>query len=247
MNDNNYAIPFRDIPFLESDVVHIWSAYFPDNEEDIPYFESVLSEDERHKVNSFRFLKNQRHYVISRGILRCLLGKYLGQKPQDIEILYGLWGKPCLSEEQSLYFNLSHSRDYVLYAMSSSYEVGVDLEYIDPYLNLDTMASNILSSPQELEYWKTVNKEEKVKAFFKLWVCKEAFLKASGKGWLDRQHVLPLSVIAVLKRESKRNKLNQKMAPYFFESIPAYASALFIEGPSLRPFHYTWNSSMGKI
>lgn len=233
------------MPIPKSDEVHIWLAYFPDNYEKLDYFTSLLSEDEMEKAANFRFLKDQKQWAISRGILRSLLGMYLGLRPRNIEILYGLWGKPRLLDKLSLYFNVSHSKDYVIYALSSKYEVGIDLEYIDPSIDIDTMAPSILSSPQELNYWQTVKKGEKISAFFKLWVCKEAFLKTYGKGWLDRNYNIPNRAIEHLKGEKKRNLSNHKMNPYIFEAIPGYPAALFIKGSDdMITLHYTWNSKI---
>ncbi len=229
------------MPFLKSDEVHIWSARLPDNERNIPYFTSVLSKDENQKANSFRFPKDQKNFIVSRGILKCLLGRYLEYDPQEVEIVYGLCGKPYLIE-QTLFFNLSHSRDYVLYAVTLKNEVGIDLEYIDETLATEDMALNILAS-YELSYWKNVKPEERIDTFFKFWVCKEAYLKASGKGWLsDQQEVLLEGIDLFMNNVTdKSKKASEKMrAPYFFGFIPGYASAFFIDGPPLRPFHFDW-------
>lgn len=226
---------------LKSDEAHIWSACLPDNKKNISYFTSILSEDEHRRVNNYKFSKDSANFIISRGILRCLLGKYLRQDPQQIEIVYGLWGKPCLVGHP-LYFNLSHSRDYVLYALAKSYEVGIDIEYIDSSLDLEEMALNIFS-PQELAFWKSTKPEEKLNTFFKLWACKEAFLKTFGKGWLNDQHEITPTKLGLLKNGNMNSETNKKMTtPYCFESFPSYASALFVDGPFLEPNYYTVDS-----
>lgn len=240
--NSNFNLHFKRIPCLKSGEVHIWSAYLPDNEKDIHYFATILSEDELQKVNDFRFSKDQKYFMISRGILRSLLGRYLGQAPEKVEIIYGLWGKPCILAEQSLHFNLSHSKDYAIYAVTHCYEVGIDLEYINYDLDLEGVALSILSS-QELAYWNGIASEEKVSTFFKLWVCKEAFLKAGGKGWLSDQQTISLEGLEPLTKNSRLDPLNKEMVfPYYLEFIPNYASALYIEGTFLRPLFYTWNS-----
>lgn len=232
----------KDIPDLNSNEVHIWLASFLENDEYLDDFTSVLSEDEKQKVTNFKFLKDQKQWIISRGILRNLLGMYLGLKPRDIEILYGLWGKPQLLDKFSLYFNVSHSRDYVIYALSPRSEVGVDLEYVDLSLDTDVLLPNILSSPQELSYWQGVKEGEKISAFFNLWVCKEAFLKTYGKGWLNKDYDVPARVIDYLKREKRKKALKNKLNPYMFEPIPGYIAALFVKDSNkLIPLHYTWS------
>lgn len=237
----NSNAQLKDTPPLSCGNVHIWSACLSESEKDIPYFISILSEDERQKAEKFKFSRDRNFSIVSRGILRCLLGKYLEKSPKNIEIIYGLWGKPCLIG-QPLYFNLSHSRDCALYAITQNYEVGVDLEYIDSSLDLEAIALSILS-PQELAFWESIKPEEKLNTFFKHWVCKEAFLKALGKGWLNDQQTTPLKESDRLKNDNKNSERTEKMTtPYCFETIPGYASALFIDGLSLKPIYYAWNS-----
>ncbi|MBL8676173.1 MAG: 4'-phosphopantetheinyl transferase superfamily protein [Alphaproteobacteria bacterium] len=90
------------------------------------------------------------------------------------------------------------------------------------------MALHSLLSAKELNYWRTVKPEEKADTFFKLWVCKEAFLKASEKGWFNDQQTIPLEGLEVLKKDNRNPNLKKRVTfPYFFESIPGYASALY--------------------
>lgn len=237
----SFKMESKDCFFLNSDEVHIWSGCLTENETNLPYFTSLLSQDEQERANCFRFSREQKRYIISRGILRSLLAGYLEELPQKIEILYGFWGKPCLPEEKALSFNLSHSGDYALYAFTHSYEVGIDVEYIDESLELEDMARNVFSAT-EFSHWKALNGKEKIHSFFKYWALKEALLKASGKGWLECQHALTLTKTTDLKQKLKSDLQEDAkiIYPYYFESIPGYASALFVEGPPLRPLHYIW-------
>lgn len=231
----------KDCFSLNPDEVHIWSACLSENEASLTYFTSFLSQDEQERASHFKFFRDQKRYIISRGILRSLLAGYLGEPLQKIEILYGLWGKPCLLEEKALSFNLSHSGNYALYAFTQRYEVGIDVEYIDESLELEDMAKGVFSTT-EFSYWKALNAQEKIHSFFKYWVSKEAYLKASGKGWLDSKHALTLTKTNDLKQELKSDLRGEAkiVYPYCFESIPNYASALFVEGPPLKSLHYIW-------
>ena len=225
---------------LSSDEVHIWLASLSETNDDFVYFASLLSKDEHERANSFRFSRDQRQYTMARGILRSLLARYLGGFPQTIEIVYGLWGKPCLAQGKSLHFNVSHSREYALYALTQNYEVGIDIEYIDTKLDIENIASSLFS-PVDLNDWNKLSPEDKTGAFFKLWVCKEAFLKASGKGWLENKREIPFTKGEVQIHQNTKSRLKNKITyPYYFECIPGYSSALFIEGPSLRSIHYVW-------
>ncbi|MBL8675999.1 MAG: 4'-phosphopantetheinyl transferase superfamily protein [Alphaproteobacteria bacterium] len=225
---------------LKPDEVHIWSASLLETRNDVTYFASLLSESERERANSFRFYRDQKQYTVARGILRSLLARYLGKAPQTIEIVYGLWGKPCLAQEKSLHFNISHARDYALYAFTRRYEVGIDLEYIDTALDMESISLNLFS-PLELNDWNALSFEHKIDIFFKYWVCKEAFLKTSGKGWLENKKEIPFIKTEIQEQQIDNPSKSPITYPYCFKCIPGYSSALFVEGPSLRPVHCVWN------
>lgn len=223
----------QEVAELKENEVHIWSACLLEDKHNMDYFYSILSEDERERVVAFKFFKDQRRFTMTRGILRCLLSDYLGKRSKSIEIAYGLWGKPCLPEDKSLYFNVSHSGDYALYAVARSYEVGIDLEYIDKTLELEDMAFHIFSAA-ELTDWKTLDFQERIDAFFRRWVSWEAFLKASGKGWLEDKKGL----ITNIKNGFRPWNVNEEATNlYCFDCIPGYASALFVGGGIFRPTH----------
>lgn len=230
--------------YLDPEEVHIWSACLSENDNKILYYASLLSQNEQKRVSSFQFRKDQSRYIISRGILRCLLGRYLEEEPKRIDILYGFWGKPCLLKEKSLFFNLSHSGDYILYSFARWYEVGIDVEYVDTTLELENMARSVLL-PDEFLYWYSLPPKKKIRAFFKYWTAKESFLKAREKGWVEDQSVF-ISFETLIKLNNdpqKRNSLKTDKVtyPYCFEPIPNYPSALYIEGPSLYPRHFIWS------
>lgn len=212
--------------------VHIWSACFPEQECELPYYTSILSKDELERANSFRYLKLRNNFTLSRGILKCILSMYLRHPPQQIEIIYGLWGKPLVSNQESLHFNLSHSVDYIVYAISKIYEIGIDIEYVDTNLEIDSIAEAVFSR-SELDFWNKLPPNIKTLEFFKAWVCKEARLKAYGKGWLsDESHI-----------NTEENNQNSDWYPEIIDLIPGYSSALYVVGSVLKPVFYKWNFS----
>lgn len=221
----NERVEKQDFSELKENDVHIWSICLLEYKNKIDYFSSILSKDECERARSFKFFKDQRQFIMARGILRCLLSNYLQQAPETIEIVYGLWGKPSLPEDKFLNFNVSHSGDYALYAVARSYKVGIDLEYINERLELEGMAPHIFSV-KELANWETLDQQAKIDVFFRQWVSREAFLKASGKGWIEDEKELTTDV----KNGSRYNGVNEEIKNlYYFECIPGYASALFVE------------------
>lgn len=237
------TIPISHAPYegitLGIDEIHIWSANLKNHEKEICSFESILSEDEHQRAKNLRSQEHKKNFIISRGILRKLLSKYLAQSPEKIEILYGIWGKPHVFADL-LRFNISHSKNYALYAVTRYCEVGIDIEYINKDFDVDRLAPIVLSS-QELAYWKALEPEQKILTFFKFWVCKEAYLKSTGKGWLNEQHLFCLKELKFSKSLHNNIQGERMSPPSYFQLIPHYASAFFLDGPLLRPFYFNWD------
>jgi len=98
----------------------------------------------------------------------------------------GRFGKPQLKSAivgQPLYFNVSHSANLGLIGLSPS-PIGVDLEEITPRIQARSLVSMILS-PRETTFWRQMSPGHHQEQIIKLWVCKEAFLKAVGLGIAD--------------------------------------------------------------
>lgn len=219
---------------IKKDEIHVWNISFLDFSSDITFFTNVLSSDEIERAKAYKFPADQHRFILGRGLLRYLLAKYLNVQIQDIQITYGLWGKPCITQKNRLYFNISHSGDYALYAFTPYYEVGIDLEYINANMALDEIITAIFPK-KDLIYWEALGAEDKVNTFFKYWVYKEAFLKAKGKGWLGEEITLSFEEVAAFKQtlvsEESYSNINY---PCFFDCRPKYASALYVNGPSLQ-------------
>jgi 4'-phosphopantetheinyl transferase len=79
---------------------------------------------------------------------------------------------------QALHFNMSHSHELALCAVSTRREVGIDLEYLRPMPDALQLAKRFFSRAEHA----LVPVEEQVPVFFRLWTAKEAYLKATGKG-----------------------------------------------------------------
>lgn len=143
---------------------------------------SFLSADEVIKAERFYFEKDKNSYITCRGSLREILSHYLMVSPTEIVFNYNKFGKPCLSAGQNacgLRFNLSHSGDYCLIAISRKNAVGIDIEkkeVIEDYIDI---ARNTFS---EDEYYRLIKSEEGLLLFYSIWTQKEAIVKAMGKG-----------------------------------------------------------------
>jgi 4'-phosphopantetheinyl transferase len=141
-----------------------------------------------------RFDVHRDRFIAGRGWLRTVLGRYLQTDPALIDFTYSKLGKPALPiafESTKLNFNLAHSEDLALLAVTQLGTVGVDVECIRPIKNVEDLVARFFSR-RENELFQKLPLEERPAAFFNLWTRKEALLKATGEGiagGLDRVEV----------------------------------------------------------
>jgi 4'-phosphopantetheinyl transferase len=171
------------IPLTDSDL-HVWCASLNASQQDLSHYLSLLSLDEKARAEQFYFEKDRDRFITGRGLLRSLLGDYLGLEPSKIQFKYGIHGKPALLSHingKSLEFNLSHSKDRILFIFNWNKPIGIDIEYIQPLKDMDDFALQFFT-PNEFKFIHSLSKEQKQESFFKIWTGKEAFLKANGSG-----------------------------------------------------------------
>lgn len=164
--------------------VHVWRASVYLAESQIGAMAETLSVDEQNRAGKFYFERDRRSFIVARGTLRALLGRYLDRSPGRLRFCYGPHGKPALTRDSggdTLRFNLSHSHGMALFAIARHREVGVDVELIRPGLAREEIAERFFS-PQEVFMLRKVPVEKRVEAFFNCWTRKEAYIKATGKG-----------------------------------------------------------------
>ena len=122
-------------------------------------------------------------WCTSRRALRAVLGRYLsGEGGLPEEFAVGPHGKPALpGDEPALRFNLSHSEDLALIAVTARTEVGVDLERVNMARNVTSLATHGLDREAAAEVLATPPAERAL-AFYRAWVRHEAIAKCAGEG-----------------------------------------------------------------
>jgi 4'-phosphopantetheinyl transferase len=139
-----------------------------------------LVADEREAAAWFRFPRDRRRFVAARGLLPVLLARYLGAAPAAVAIRRDPGGKPRLDEPADLRFTVSHSDDLALYAVAWRREVGIDVERIQPALDWARLADRFFSAPERAAL--AAAGAHAATTFTRIWVGKEAYLKATGMG-----------------------------------------------------------------
>ena len=157
----------------------------------------TLSEDERARAERFRFDRDRRRFIASRGLLREVLGRLLGAKADRLAFAYTARGKPVLAAPASghyLHFNVAHSDSLAVYATAWEYEVGIDIERLRPIEGAEAIASRFFSE-RELAQWRSVPSRQRMEAFFNCWTRKEACLKATGDGISELLSQIEVSLV----------------------------------------------------
>jgi 4'-phosphopantetheinyl transferase len=160
--------------------LHIWCAQASEHDSALSHYTTYLLPDELQRARRFRMPKLQTRYIISRGLLRRILSTYLDCSPESVRIACTLQGKPYLPGTQ-LQFNLSHSRDAILFAVQRVTPVGVDVEYMRDSVDCVSLAKRFFSK-QEYRGINRLTGLAQRNAFYTCWTRKEAYLKATGKG-----------------------------------------------------------------
>jgi 4'-phosphopantetheinyl transferase len=162
-----------------ADEIHVWTFDIIASEAIAARFEPVLSEEEVDRAARFHFRKLRDSFVLTRGILRHLLGRYLGVPPAAIRISYGSKGKPALADNKLLQFNMSHSGDKAIIALTRDCAIGVDVERVRFMTDMQQIAERFFCPEEAAEILSFPDCQ---RAFFFCWTRKEAFIKAIGDG-----------------------------------------------------------------
>ncbi len=174
---------------LPADDVDVWRASLDDQPaEAVRLMHTLMSAGEVERARGFFFDRDRRRYIVGRGILRMLLGRYLGIAPHEVEFRYGPNGKPRLAGgtragvgAAPTFFNVAHSEGLALYAFTHVGEVGIDLELIRDLPDWEQVAEAAFS-PHELALLRACPAERQREEFFRAWTRQEAVLKALGTG-----------------------------------------------------------------
>jgi hypothetical protein len=134
------------------DEVHVWRAWL--DREGWPE-QSALPIEERQRAKAIQIDGRRRRWVAARWALRMALSRYIDTPPADLRLEVGDRGKPWISGRPELRFNLTHSAELALIAVTSAVDVGLDIERVEP------------GRPQD---------------YYRDWVRREAVAKCTGAG-----------------------------------------------------------------
>ncbi len=146
----------------------------------IAHLAALLSPEEAARAERLAIPAVRERFVLRHGILRETLGEMLGAAPPELRFTHGPDGKPALAGGD-IGFNLSKSGDGLLIAMARGATLGCDLEELRPNAEAKAIAARWFSASERAAL-ASRDGDDFDRAFVRLWVRKEALLKAVGTG-----------------------------------------------------------------
>jgi len=229
-----WAPPPADLR-LGGDEVHVWRCSMRDCRDGLQSLSGVLSGEEQERAHRFMREEDGERFVVSHGALRDILGSYLCADPGGLLFTVSEHGKPALAERcggRELAFNLSHSRDLAVIAVTRERGIGVDVEYLRDLRHAGRLAERFFAA-EERKYLESRPPGEVKNAFFRCWTRKEAYVKGLGRGIS-----YPLSSFSVVDadgraastvRDSKASPGSPAWSLFSLRLGPEYVGAVAVE------------------
>ncbi len=220
---------------LEANEVHVWAVPLGGAAERCS---GLLSAAEQEKAQRYRFLDHRRRYAIARGSLRTILAGYVGADPAALTFATGPRGKPVLDGPAVPHFNLSHSAQLALIAISGA-RVGIDVEKERHLERVRDIAQRQFSTA-EFTAFEALAERDWLRAFYRCWTRKEAYVKALGLG-LSALDVFDVDLGERARFVALRD--GQDVAEWAMFDVspgPDYIGAVAIQDPraTLRQFRF---------
>jgi 4'-phosphopantetheinyl transferase len=166
---------------LNNDTIQIWHGTITAEDAHYQSHWRILDAAEQARAGKFKSDLLRKRYVEVHGRLRNILAKTLNELPEKISIKIADHGKPYLADTPELAFNLSHSANAMVIALSRDCQLGVDVEGCKPRTSMAALVDKCFAE-EEIAYWNQLPEAQKTLEFYRIWTRKEAFVKATGHG-----------------------------------------------------------------
>ncbi|WHX48940.1 4'-phosphopantetheinyl transferase superfamily protein [Paenibacillus woosongensis] len=161
-------------------MIEIYGVRLETNIDSLPIWRLVqaLPPERQERIHRFRRKEDALRTLAADLLSRLLICSWLNIRNKDIRLTQNAYGKPLLEENSGLYFNNSHSGEWVVSAIAGS-PVGIDVEKVE---EIDFSIAGRFFSEQECLDLDLRRGEAKLNYFFDLWTLKESYIKAAGMG-----------------------------------------------------------------
>ncbi len=180
--------------------------------------EGAVTQAEWCKIQRIKHEQNRHTALLGRAALRRLLANRLNCDPLALTLRRSPTGKPILDGQSNWFFNVSHSGDCVLVALSQGEAVGVDVEQVQHRESLVALARRVMHA-NEFDRFNALNGLEQTSFFFQTWVLKEAYAKYDGRG-------IQLGLASIETLLAKPQIVSRLVSAHWVSVEPGYVAAL---------------------
>lgn len=212
----------------------VWTVRSQEYADAVPRFLAQLPASERQRAEAFHFERDRVSYVVSHYALRQVLAGHLGLDGFGHAFEVSPRGKPSLPRAfaaSGLEFSLSHTHGLALIAVSRLGAVGVDVERVVDTVDVHGLAASVFAEP-ECRRLAGLDAVAARHGFFRLWVRKEAYVKALGIGLADGLREPVLDPAALDEDEAGGGQVRRAGGSAWAEwpiAVPAgYCAALYL-------------------
>jgi 4'-phosphopantetheinyl transferase len=190
---------------LGENEIHVWAVAL-DPSQAAPECEALLDAAERDRAARFKSHADRARFVGRRAALRALVAAYTGAAPRAIALEQNAHGKPALSAS-ALALNTSHCDAIALIALGRCEAIGVDVERLRAHDYDEAVAEHVFTRSERASL-ADLEPADRVQRFFTFWTCKEAVVKALGRGLS-----VPLDSFEIALRPGERPEIGRWDVP----------------------------------
>lgn len=141
---------------------------------------AIFSTDEVRRIGSLDHAR-EIPFRAGRILARSMIGASIGVLPSHVPLSIDENGRPILESEEILSFNISHSRNLSVCAVSAGANISVDLEHRRTNRNFLAIAEAYFHEREIFRLRESIDDDDMIRMFYRYWTAKEAYLKGFGR------------------------------------------------------------------
>lgn len=222
-----------------------YTKVFPFLEEDT-FFSHLnkIEKERRRKLLAISSEKNRLRSLTAGCLLHEVLCRELGllkENEPPFEVAYEKDGKPYLLDYPNVYFNLSHSGDYVCCAVGDM-PLGVDIQKIT---DVKEGVARRFFTDEDNQRLAACGGEERKKLFFRMWSIKESYIKLTGRGMAGGLNTFEIDwqenrILGISALEIQEKAEGSEKAEAYFEEYSRLPEYCFCVCASIPFYRVTW-------
>ncbi len=177
---------------------------------------TLIEERYQKKILRYHFWEDRQRSLLGHLLSRYAIMQQYHLNNDDIKVVENAYGKPHIKGYREIHYNISHSGDWVVCALSQSV-IGIDIQKIEGMKF--SIVENCFTE-DERKYLLSLGETQQLTAFYDIWTLKEAYVKAIGKGLSH-----PLNEFSILKlgKDFKLFTKESLQKEYFFKKYSTEA------------------------